>query len=146
MRGTAEPVAMELFDPCTVIPDEAIRAAGADPATKDDSGPLNSDQWRYCTWTSASHFLGVQSTTRTMEEIRRNDTTVNADAVLIDQRTDAMTYQLDIASDRNCVVAFPWARGVITVLIDVKLSVVSENDPCAAAIASATALAPYLPN
>ncbi|MDQ1200589.1 MULTISPECIES: DUF3558 domain-containing protein [unclassified Rhodococcus (in: high G+C Gram-positive bacteria)] len=147
MSGTAEPVAMELFDPCTVVPDEAIRAAGADPATKDDGGPLNSGQWKSCAWAGDSFFLDVQATTRTLDEFRSNPTYTELREVDVAGRTAAVSFRLAENADpsRSCVVAFDWKRGTIAILIDTKLTHAAETDPCVAALGSSNVLSSYLP-
>jgi hypothetical protein len=147
VSGTAQPVSNELFDPCAVVPDEAIRAAGADPATKDMRDGPDTEHWDYCTWAGDWFYLGVQSTTRTIAEVRANPTYTDMTDVPLKGRDDAIAFRVGnvTGTPSNCAIAFGWERGTVVILIDTKLSMVAPEDSCRTALKSSDALTTALP-
>ncbi|WP_328812356.1 DUF3558 family protein [Rhodococcus sp. NBC_00297] len=146
MSGTAEPVAMELFDPCIVVPDEAIRAAGADPAVVVDqlTVPLD-DTWKWCTWKGSDQFLTVFSTTRTLDALRTSPTSDRFSAV-DDLGVGAFSFR-----DRGdqqlaaCSIAFDWREGSVVFRAERNLASSVTADVCAVARTGAQAFASSIP-
>jgi hypothetical protein len=147
VSGTAEPVAMELFDPCTVVPDEAIRAAGADPASLEQGPSTESGKWKHCTWTAPDYYLNISVTTRRIGELESNPNYVDVVGTEVPGRRGSLEYSIAPDSrDQMCVVASPWSGGSITVMINRKQSAAATRQPCLLAGQAARIVSPTLPN
>ncbi|HEY5855469.1 MAG TPA: DUF3558 domain-containing protein [Aldersonia sp.] len=133
------------FDPC-LLPDEALMAAGADPATKDhDFFGVRMDGWNLCAWTADWYFLSVFATTHSIAEVRANPNNTDFAPAVVDNR-DAFTYHEVSDTDREfCDVAFASTDGTILIRVDTQGGLDPVEDPCVVATRSANALDPYLP-
>jgi hypothetical protein len=140
---------MELFDPCTVVPDEAIRAAGADPAVVGDSllGASNDDRFAPCVWAAGSHYLTVTSSTSGLDAIVEDSRYVTRSPVPIAGREGAYSLvRPDPLGTAPCDVVFAWARGIVMVTADRRVGApVGDDDTCALALFAANTFNPYLP-
>ncbi|WP_194819273.1 DUF3558 domain-containing protein [Nocardia sp. XZ_19_385] len=154
VEGTAKPTtrnpdAIQVWDPCTQLGDEALRKTRVDPATKDVTtnpahGPAS---WRVCSWNSTElpYFLMVLSTSHTQDESRANTKLTGFKDVTIGSRK-GMTYQ-DKSDTRGdvCYVSLPAEQGMVEVAVSWRASKPITADRCERAIAHAQELEPYLP-
>jgi len=135
-----------LFDPCT-LPDEALVAAGVDPATEDpDFFGVRMQGWNLCKWSASTYFLGVAATNIPIESVRKNPRNTAITPVTIGTR-DAFSYrEATPDNDEYCDVAFQSTDGAVIVRASMKRSADAQADPCAIAISSAQALDPFIPH
>ncbi|WP_156388343.1 MULTISPECIES: DUF3558 family protein [unclassified Rhodococcus (in: high G+C Gram-positive bacteria)] len=148
VSGTAQPVSNELFDPCAVVPDEAIRAAGADPAVVSDHlpGGFASQNFDPCVWSSATYFLSVTSSRLTAEQVVDDLRIVERTPVSLDGRRDAFILRRpDDMGTSPCDIAFPWTQGMIIVNVESKLSAADNADNCERALNAAQIVNTFLP-
>ena len=133
------------FDPC-LLPDDALVAAGVDPATKDpDFFGVRMDGWNLCSWTADWYFLGVAAMTHSLDDVRRNPNNTDFAPAVVGSR-DAFTYTEVNDPDRTlCDVAFASTDGTIMIRVYVKWLRDAVEDPCIVATRSANTLDPYLP-
>ena len=134
-----------LFDPCS-IPDDALAAAGLDPATE-DAGFFGVQRtgWEACVWGGSWFTIGVLSTSHTFDEVKNNPSNIDLAPADLPGR-DAVSFRH--ISDHNvevCDVAFPSSEGVITVRSDKKGSEVAQEHPCVQALEYARILDEHLP-
>lgn len=148
VEGTPAPAAdaFELFDPCEVIPPEAVVAAGAEPevVTAAMSPPTN--DFRECTWRGDWFFLTVQSTTLSLSDIRQNPNSVDIQEVRVAERGDALRFRY--ASDTPselCALALNWSFGVAIVVVSTQLSERIQRETCVMATDLTNVLAPHIP-
>lgn len=137
-------VEAKLFDPCTELSDEALRAAGVDPASKSDL--VQYPEWHMCAWGDAvdeNRNLSVFSTEWQLADFRVNPTRTGFLEVSVDGR-DGLQYMEVNRATRSCAIGFDTARGSIHVEASWILN--PPNDPCKFALEEAHILLPYLPN
>ncbi|MGQ4614811.1 DUF3558 family protein [Nocardia sp. R7R-8] len=59
-----------LFDPCTGVPDDVLRAAGVDPATAETGiGGVHQSGWAICAWKGSRYSISIYSTSGPPAEI-----------------------------------------------------------------------------
>lgn len=120
----------QLFDPCTV-PDSVLRAAGANPASKDDN-PFSVPRadWKGCGWRAGDHFISFFATTRTLQEFRQNTYLHDFKDVTVSGR-QALQYYLGSSNPpEECEIVFDTSQGRITVKASKASSSKSTTDPC----------------
>ncbi|NKX88991.1 DUF3558 domain-containing protein [Nocardia coubleae] len=120
----------QLFEPCGV-PESALVAAGADPASKDDNPfSVPRAEWKGCGWRADGHFIYLSSTTHSMQEIRENDYFHDFQDVTIGGRK-AVQYLLGTRTPPNqCEIAFDTSKGRVTVTATKFIDNNSPADPC----------------
>ncbi|MFD3463471.1 DUF3558 domain-containing protein [Nocardia fluminea] len=120
----------QLFDPCTVS-DSVLQAAGLDPASKDDNPfSVPRAEWKGCAWRGDGHFIGMNSTTYTMQEFRANDYFHDFKDINVQGRP-AMQYLLGTRTPANqCGIIFDTSQGRITVTASKFIDDKSSTDPC----------------
>ena len=133
------------FDPC-LLPDEALVAAGVDPATNDPGiSGIRTEGHNLCTWTAERYFLGVAAATQSIDDLRANPHNTDFAPAVVGSR-DAFSYHDDIDTNRMmCDVAFEGPGGTIVIKVDTKASPDEVEDPCVVATRSANVLDPYFP-
>ncbi|RDI16457.1 uncharacterized protein DUF3558 [Rhodococcus sp. AG1013] len=140
--GAAEPA----FDPCS-IPDEALRAAGVDPAseTRDILG-VKQPGWNLCDWGGESTAVTVFIAARTLDEVRENDRFTDFTPVDLGGRK-AFTFR-EASDTRNEYCDVMFSSGTDTVMIKSGYFVgrTPPEGPCPLAIRNAQVLAPTIPN
>ncbi|GEM29814.1 hypothetical protein NN3_08210 [Nocardia neocaledoniensis NBRC 108232] len=135
----------QLFDPCTV-PEGALVAAGADPASKDDNPfTVGREDWKGCDWSAGGHYIGLISTTHTLDEFRANDRFSEFRDVTIGDRRALQHYVGSQTPPNECQVTFDTSRGRVSVSAMRFLSDKSTTDPCEWAAAAAPHFMAYLP-
>lgn len=134
------------FDPCT-LPDQALVAAGVDPATEDpDFFGVRKQGWNLCKWSDRWYFLGVAATNIPIQAVRENPRNTAITPVSVGTR-DAFTYREATPDNYEyCDVAYQSSDGSIIIRADMKHSAEEQTDPCAIAISSAQALDPFIPH
>ncbi|WP_169811013.1 DUF3558 domain-containing protein [Nocardia amamiensis] len=138
----------DLYDPCT-LPADAITAAGADPASKDDNPFLVArDSWKGCAWRSSWYFLDVYSTNHSVAEFKSNDIFHDfRDAQLGSRKAMTFNQRVDNAAASNCGVVFGTSRGTIQLMVRRFASEQGRpDDLCALALRSANALNGSIPS
>ncbi|WP_327114823.1 DUF3558 domain-containing protein [Nocardia sp. NBC_01730] len=139
--GTSD-VPTQLFDPCTGIPDDALTAAGLDPATKQVGvGGVRQPGWEICGWKGADYTLGVFSTGGTLAEFERRPGNVDFQDVTIAGRTGRQFRVDGAVRDQMCDVLFPAGQGLL------QLTLVNKTtaDPCDRLRSVGEAVVPALP-
>ncbi|TDP39487.1 DUF3558 domain-containing protein [Nocardia ignorata] len=135
----------QLFDPCGV-PESALVAAGADPASKDDNPfSVPRAEWKGCGWRAGDFFLSLLSSTYTISEYRTNTYYRDFKEVTIDNRS-GLQYQLgDKSPSEECGIVFDTTQGRIEIVASKALSSKSTTDPCARVNEMAPHFASILP-
>ncbi|MFR9751221.1 DUF3558 domain-containing protein [Nocardia sp. 004] len=130
---TTSAVAKEdLFDPCTGVPDEALLAAGVDPATEVPGilgRPMESG-WKICGWDNSQYFLVVFSTSHTVAEFESKPGNVEFEDVTMAGRQGRRFKVEGASKDLLCDVVFPTRHGVIQLRISNKPITGEREDPC----------------
>ncbi|QNG19313.1 DUF3558 domain-containing protein [Rhodococcus triatomae] len=134
-----------LFDPCS-IPDDALAAAGLDPATE-DAGFFGVQRtgWEVCGWTGSWFFIDVLSTSHTFDDVKNNP--ANTDLAPVDlPGREAVSFRHVSDDDAEvCDVAFPSSSGTITVRSYKKGSEAAEESLCELALDYAHTFDEHLP-
>lgn len=135
-----------LFDPCTAIPDEALRAAGVDPASeaKDVDG-VQQPGWETCSWDGGGYYLTVFSTDHTIGEFWVKPDVRDVEDFTLNGRA-AYTFRSGPANESftcGVVLAVPQGLVMITVFVDYGLDY--EVDACASVRSRTPFIEPYFP-
>lgn len=138
-----------LWDPCSQIPDDALRAAQVDPATGESGiGGVHQSGWEMCTWRGDEYHVTVYSTARTVAEFEQKPGQVDFRDVTIDGRT-GREFRVEGASmDLGCDVVFSAQQGVvgIGILNSPILEPEDLDDPCTYLQRAGEVLVPLFPN
>ncbi|KAF0847960.1 DUF3558 domain-containing protein [Nocardia caishijiensis] len=120
----------QLFDPCTV-PESALVAAGADPASKDDNPfSVPRAEWKGCGWRASDFFISIFSTTYTMEKFRENTLLRDFQEVTVEGRAGSQYLIGDRNPPEECGLVFASGQGTITLQSSKASSSDSTVDPC----------------
>ncbi len=141
----------QLFDPCT-LPESAIAATGADPATK-DSNPFGTPRAEYigCRWTAANtdgrwgFFLRISSSTKPIEDFRKNKYFRDFHEIKVGDRA---AYQYYVGSDlppTTCEISFDTSKGVVSASADKYVDSETGTDPCALALGAVSEVVDAIP-
>ncbi|WP_245367647.1 DUF3558 domain-containing protein [Nocardia goodfellowii] len=130
----------QLWDPCS-LPDSVITATGADPSTKDTDPAFGErGDWKLCSWRADGtdgrwgHFMLVASTTRTLDEFRKNTYFHDFSDVKVGDR-DAMQFYIGTRKPpTECALASETSKGVVMVKIAKFVDSETSTDPCALAV------------
>ncbi len=148
--GAAEPTKLDdksLFKPCT-IPDDTLRAAGLDPATKDaDVFGVKRTGWEVCAWKGATwYYVGVSATVHTLDEVKTNTRNTGFQPVSLPGRPDAVSYwESQLGPDEMCAVSYATSRGTITIDVDRSGGLPGDDQPCAVVLRAAVSLNDAIP-
>ncbi|MEU4313030.1 DUF3558 domain-containing protein [Nocardia sp. NPDC024068] len=141
------------WNPCSELPDEALQATGADPASKstDFDAPGDRATWRMCAWNSVDgpYYIGVGATTIQQSDMYQNTSVTGITEAQINGRA-GLTYYPSTSEDpiRACYVSLPMQGGMLNVYVDWRYSERSslpEAPPCGLAVQHAQTLEPFLP-
>lgn len=149
VEGQAETTAPQAgepaFDPCS-IPDEALRAAGADPrtVTRDISG-VKQPGWSVCRWRAPDYFVTVFATGRSIDTIRSDDRFSDFTPVDLDGR-EAFTFR-EATDKRNefCDVLFTSGPDSLMIKSSYLTGRTHPDGACPLAIRNARALIASIP-
>jgi hypothetical protein len=140
---------IQIFNPCTQLSDDVLRATRVDPATKSvttdpPSGPAS---WRICGWQSTElpYFLDVASSSHTVEETRANDRETGFRDVAIGPRTALIHQDKTDTRGETCRVAIPAEQGMFVISATWRASKPITHDRCELAVVHAKDLEPHLP-
>ncbi|TCJ99398.1 DUF3558 family protein [Nocardia alba] len=101
-----------LFEPCTGVTADALRAAGVDPATKVAAGAVSAG-WQTCEWTGAAAYLRVFSTSRTLDQFEKEA----GPTPLTDYTVAGRTGRRLGDTPTSCDILFPATQGVIRMVV-----------------------------
>jgi|UniRef100_UPI001C535E1C hypothetical protein len=136
VTGTATADQAEPFDPCT-IPDDAIAAAGLDPATKSSitDGGYITPGWDICSWDGSQenswYSLSIFfSLVYTIEDVR-TDTRYSEMTTLTVAGRESLRYKFGIVDlSETCDIAFQTEAGLIKISALKKGSQDLQGDMC----------------
>ncbi|MFD6389856.1 DUF3558 domain-containing protein [Nocardia sp. NPDC060259] len=136
-----------LWNPCTEIADDVLRAAGVDPGTEETGlAGVPQSGWEICGWRGPEYSLTVYTTDKTLAQFEQKPGNINFADVTIANRSGR---QFRIEGDtRNafCDVVFPASQGVVQ--LGVNNSAIADgplDDPCAYLQRAGAVLVPAFP-
>ncbi len=143
---TPKPEAGEpAFDPCS-IPDDALRAAGADPAsvTRDIVG-VKQPGWSLCRWRGPDYFVTVFATGLSIDTIRSDERFTDFTPVDLVGR-EALTFR-ETTDRRNefCDVLFTSGSDTLMIKSSYLTGKTPPEGPCPLAVRNAQALESSIP-
>lgn len=142
--GTPEPV--RLFDPCTEISDDSLRAVGVDPTTEESGvAGIHQSGWEICSWDGKTYSLTVYSTGRKVTEFESKPGNVDFHDVTIAGRTGRQFRVRGASYDLNCDMIFPAEQGVIQIAVMSNPILKNPPPPCAELLEAGEVLVPTLP-
>ncbi|KJF19543.1 DUF3558 domain-containing protein [Rhodococcus sp. AD45-ID] len=116
VEGEAEPLSGQagLFDPCTDIPDSAIRGVGLDPYTKEvDIEGVEIPGWKICSWKGPWYFVVIFSNMHSLQDIRANTDFTGFHEVEIGQRQGVQYSSAQDQVGASCYFATQVKQGSI---------------------------------
>ncbi|MFI9410007.1 DUF3558 domain-containing protein [Nocardia gamkensis] len=138
--------AQALFNPCTGIPDEALRAAGVDPKTEESGiAGVHQSGWEICRWDGPKYFITVFSTGRTVSEFERKPGNVDFEDVTVAGRQGRQFRVEGASKNLDCDVVFPAAQGVVQLRVQGRASRNDLEDPCKVLHRIGESIVPTLP-
>ncbi|MFE3443163.1 DUF3558 domain-containing protein [Nocardia sp. NPDC059180] len=143
--------AVELFNPCSDLSEQALTDAGLDPSTERTSvdPPSGEADWRICSWkptdSSATVRVDVFSTSYTIDEARQNDNLTGFENVTIGPRSGVTLYDKSDTKRDRCYAAMPAAQGMFEIAVTWRGSESAMPDMCDLAVEQAARLEPNLP-
>ncbi|MFC4375388.1 DUF3558 domain-containing protein [Nocardia halotolerans] len=144
--ATSSAAAPVLWDPCSEISDEVIRAAGADPATEESGiGGVHQSGWEMCTWMGDTYSVAVFSTGRTVAEFEQKPGQVDFQDVTIGGRAGRQFRVEGASKDLRCDVLFAARQGVVQISILNRASLTGIDGPCLSAERAGEVLVPTFP-
>lgn len=142
---TKEPV--KLFVPCDGISDDAVRAAGADPATEQkDIAGVHQTGFEICSWRAPWYFVNVYSTVNTVGEVQNNPDNARFRDVDVSGRKAIEYHKVTDQRVEGCELAFEAKQGAILVTVDKMSTQPNPEDPCVTVARAAGAILADLPN
>ncbi|MCP2318315.1 Protein of unknown function (DUF3558) [Nocardia amikacinitolerans] len=140
---------IEVFNPCTSLSEDALRATGADPASKDvvTDPPTGPAAWRICSWDSTTlpYFITVASSSHTIDEVRSNPDETGFREVPVGPRPGLIHQDKSDTRGLICRVAIPAEQGMFVISADWRASKPVTHDRCELAVQHAEDLEPHLP-
>ncbi|GGK40345.1 DUF3558 domain-containing protein [Nocardia camponoti] len=146
--GATTTAAAALFDPCTQISEDVLRAAGVDPASKvSGAGGVHQSGWEICSWDAPEYSLAVLSTGRSVAEFEAKGGNVDFQDVTIAGRKGRQFRVEGASKDRACDVVFPAQQGVLQLnVLDNPILYRSKlEDPCTVLARVGEVVVPGLP-
>ncbi|MFC4123648.1 DUF3558 domain-containing protein [Nocardia rhizosphaerae] len=129
--GTTTTVASALWNPCTEIPDEMLRAAGVDPASEEKGvGGHDQSGWEICGWDGREYSLTVYATDKEVAEFEQKPGNVDFRDVTIAGRPGREFRVAGASKELDCDVVFPTAQGVVQLQVLNRASLDDLTDPC----------------
>ncbi|MBF6228203.1 DUF3558 domain-containing protein [Nocardia abscessus] len=146
--GSSTTAAQALFNPCTGIPDEALREAGLDPATEDPGvAGVHQSGWEICGWDAPKYLVTVFSTGRTVSEFESKPGNVEFKDVAVAGRPGRQFKVEGATKDLGCDILFPASQGVIQLRILNKAAALGNraDDSCSVLYRVGESLVPVFP-
>ncbi|MGW4632971.1 DUF3558 domain-containing protein [Nocardia sp. NPDC004415] len=138
---------IEVYNPCTELSADVLRATGVDPASKrtvtdPPSGPAS---WRVCSWYPAGdpYVLTVASSSHTIDETRAKESVTVLRDTTVGGRSGIVFREK--SNPDGCYVAFPAEQGMFEVYASWLSNGAKDVDSCALAARHADDLEPHLP-
>ncbi|RVW07837.1 DUF3558 domain-containing protein [Prescottella agglutinans] len=133
------------LDPCS-IPDEALRTAGADPAsvTRDIVG-VKQPGWSLCRWRGPDYFVTIFATGQSVDTIRSNERFTDFTPIDLAGR-EAFTFR-ETTDKRNefCDVLFTSGPDTVMIKSSYLTGKAPAEGPCSLAVRNARALESSIP-
>ncbi|WP_236565280.1 DUF3558 domain-containing protein [Nocardia sputi] len=144
--GSSTSATQALFDPCTRIPDDALRAAGVDPKTEESGiAGVHQSGWEICTWDGPKYFITVFSTRRTVSEFERKPGNVDFQDVTVAGRQGRQFRVEGASKNLDCDVLFPVSQGVVQLRVQGRAGRDDLEDPCTVLYRAGESIVPALP-
>ncbi|WP_378738562.1 DUF3558 domain-containing protein [Nocardia brasiliensis] len=141
-----------IWDPCTALPDDALRADGLNPESKDkDVAGVDPTGWKVCGWRSSARWydLSVMSSIVTLQQFQQRSDFEGFTAMTVAGRPALRYTNVGDEKRLDCGVAVDVpqgsARGSVLFAVTTRLSVGRLGEPCDEALRHATDLAKFLP-
>ncbi|WP_137722791.1 DUF3558 domain-containing protein [Prescottella subtropica] len=143
--GTPTPADGEpALDPCTV-PDDALRAAGVDPATESrDIMGVKQPGWSLCRWRGPDYFVTIFATGRPLDDILANDRFTDVTPVAVDGRDAVTVRESNDTRNEYCDVVFTTGTDTVMVKTTLLEGLPPAGSPCPRAVRTAEVLTPHL--
>lgn len=134
------------FDPCS-IPEDALRAAGVDPATQSrDIVGVKQPGWSLCRWRGPDYFVTIFAAGRPLDDILANPRFHDVTPVDVDGREAFTVRESNDTRNEYCDVAFPSGPDAIMIKSTYFKGLPASDSPCPLAVRNAEALAPSIPH
>ncbi|WP_433662864.1 DUF3558 domain-containing protein [Nocardia sp. CA-128927] len=149
--GSKDPDAA-IWDPCTALPDDALRSDGLNPETKNkDVAGVDPTGWKVCGWRSSARWydLSVMSSIVPLQQFQQRSDFEGFTQLTVAGHP-ALRYT-NVGDDKHldCGVAVDVqqgaAHGSVLFAVTTRLSVGRLGEPCDEALRHATDLAKFLP-
>ncbi|MFE1592261.1 DUF3558 domain-containing protein [Nocardia sp. NPDC058705] len=144
---TRDAESIQVYNPCTELSADVLRATGVDPASKTTvtDPPSGPSSWRVCAWFPDGNPYGmtVFSTSHTLDETRSKDTIVDIRETKVGQRT-AISFREKSDPD-GCFIAFEAEQGMFEISTSWLSSGKRDVDSCVISSKHATDIEPHLP-
>ncbi|WP_433491034.1 DUF3558 domain-containing protein [Nocardia grenadensis] len=140
---------IEVFNPCTELPDQVVTEAGLSPASKDvvTDPPEGESSWRVCAWLTPDNLIRVSvlSTSHNLDEARANDNLVHKVETTVGSRQALRSNDKTEIDGKSCYTSFAAEQG----MFEIKATWFEEEgwtrDICEVSGEFASALEPHLP-
>ncbi|GGN99044.1 DUF3558 domain-containing protein [Nocardia rhizosphaerihabitans] len=140
---TAKPV---LWNPCTEIPDDALRAAGVDPATEEKGvAGVPQSGWEICGWSGPQYSLTVYTTNKSVAQFEEKPGNVDFRDVAIAGRSGREFRVAGASKQLDCNVVFPASQGVVQLQVLGSALIDNLGDPCQHLANAGEVLVPTFP-
>ncbi|MET9030225.1 DUF3558 domain-containing protein [Nocardia sp. NPDC004168] len=145
--GSGTTAAQALFNPCTGIPDDALRAAGVDPASEESGiAGVHQSGWEICAWDGPKYFITVYSTSRTVVEFEHKPGNVEFRDVTVAGRQGRQFKVEGASKNLGCDVLFPVSQGIVQLSVLNRAGMEGLDDPCAVLYRVGPSIVPSLPH
>lgn len=151
-NGTAVPITtgpIEVFNPCTELPDQVLTEVGLDPSTKTvtTDPPDGPSSWRVCGWMTPdqSILVDVFSTSHTLDEARANEDMVQKVETTVGSRPAIRAYDRAESDGRSCYISMQAEQGMFEIKAGWLAADGWTRDICEVSTEYANALDPHLP-
>lgn len=152
VTGTAAPTVagpIDVFNPCTDLPDQVLIGIGLNPATKSvvTDPPEGESSWRVCGWRTPDNLIRVTvlSTSHTLDEGRKNENMVQKSETTVGSREALRSYDKSETDGRSCYTSMEADQG----MFEISAAWFEEDgwtrDICEVSGEFAAALDPHLP-
>ncbi|MFC9896825.1 DUF3558 domain-containing protein [Nocardia sp. NPDC127579] len=136
-----------LWNPCTEISDEDLRAAGLRPETEETGiGGVRQDGMEICAWRGKNFFMNVYSVKRSAREVETREGNIEFEDVQIAGRTGRQFRVQGTNKDLTCDVVFSAAQGAFELSVLNNYGRSDLEDPCVVLQRVGNSLVPLLPS
>lgn len=137
---------VKLFDPCTQIPEDVLKSAGVDPATKDSGvAGVHQSGWEICGWRGPKYYITVYSTARPVSDFETKPGNVEFRDVTIGGRQGRQFRVEGGSKDLLCDVVFPAKQGVLQIELSNRAALDNPENPCVLLSRFGAEIVPALP-